>query len=124
MKNRILVLVTALTFIAAIALAQPRQRLIAKEELKLLIKELELSETQAADLKPILEKQRQEMEDIFRTHERGPAMRQALIKTRETFDGEIENILTEEQMKTYRERQKERQERWRDSGNRPKRPGR
>ena len=119
-----LIVVTA--FLSCTMFAQPqgdrgmggRQMMSLEDQLEFWQEELQLSEEQVSELKPILEEAREEMMKI-RERYRGQGRqgmgqaRQEIDKLNEETQARLEPILSEEQMARYKEIRKERVEQMR-----------
>lgn len=133
MKKILFVTTTMMLFLAFTVNAQqksPREKLTPEQQaartVERLIKELQLTDKQQADLKNWYTASfKQREENMQKNHENREAMREQMKKDREANDAQLEKVLTAEQYKTYKaneeKRMKEWQQRRRQGGGRPQR---
>ncbi len=133
MKKILFVTTTMMLFLAFTVKAQqkgPREKLTPEQQaartVERLIKELQLTDKQQADLKNWYTASfKQREENMQKNHENREAMREQMKKDREANDAQLEKVLTAEQYKTYKaneeKRMKEWQQRRRQGGGRPQR---
>jgi len=93
------------------------------DQINHLTRKLKLSDDQQAKLKPILEDQRKQMEQIHNDSSLSREDRfSKMQELRQNSDAQIKTVLNEEQQKSFdkmREEQRERMKQWRGGGNAP-----
>ena len=109
----VLVASFALAVSATPALAQQgqggRQMLDADERLAQMTEQLDLTDEQVKQMKPIVEEQTKKQEAIFENASGNrETMRAEMMKLMEETDKQYAEVLTEEQMNTYREMRQQR----------------
>lgn len=120
--TRVVCMAVALQLLAAPQLlAQGRQRGAPDLDtfMERLTERLELSEKQVAELRPIFKEQFQSMSALFTQRQRGDreSMRSVMRELRTKTDKRLAEVLTDEQMKKFREFREE--QRRRRGGRRP-----
>jgi periplasmic protein CpxP/Spy len=93
------------------------------DQIKHLTKKLKLSDDQQAKLKPILEDQRKQMEQIHNDSSLSREDRfSKMQELRQSSDTQIKSVLNDDQQKSFdkmREEQRDRMKQWRGGGNAP-----
>ncbi len=104
-----------------------RQMPSVDDQLKHLTSKLNLSDDQQAKLKPILEEQRKEMEQVHNASSLSREERfHKMQELRQSSDTQIKSVLNEDQQKNFdkmREEQRNRMNKWRKGGENTPPPG-
>lgn len=102
---------------------RPTPEQMAEERVTRMAEELELTDEQVAQVRPIIEEHMRKMRALMEKHRRqgrapGALEREEMEGLRKGMEERLETVLTQGQMRTYREEVKERRERRRKRADR------